>query len=270
MNLAFWKAAVEASGDPAFGLVAAEHMTPNSMHVLTYAVLASDSIKDGIQRICRFSQMISTGTRIELEDRERITRFASSLLTVPDLRHPDGCRHGVPPANRTVSGRRLARVPLAVRLRRPPSPSPENYTKTFGVAVSFSCEHSEMDIAKRDAEAQAPFANKEVARASDAIVEGYLAQLDRDAFAFRVRQAIVERLPSGDVQEPPHREPARPERARSSAPTLREKTSFHALLEESREALARGYLEEGRWSVSEIGYRLGFSEVSAFSRAFKR
>ena len=49
-----------------------------------------------------------------------------------------------------------------------------------------------------------------------------------------------------------------------------EGTSFAALLDETRSTLARGYLDEDRYSVSEITYLLGFAGVSAFSHAFKR
>ena len=38
----------------------------------------------------------------------------------------------------------------------------------------------------------------------------------------------------------------------------------------SRASLARSYLGEGRRSVTEIAFLLGFADTSAFSRAFKR
>jgi AraC-like DNA-binding protein len=49
-----------------------------------------------------------------------------------------------------------------------------------------------------------------------------------------------------------------------------EGTTFGALLDQTREVLARSYLDEGRYSVSDITYLLGFAGVSNFSRAFKR
>jgi AraC-like DNA-binding protein len=47
-------------------------------------------------------------------------------------------------------------------------------------------------------------------------------------------------------------------------------TSFKDLLERVRQDLARGYLREGAIALTEIAYRLGFSDVATFSRAFKR
>jgi AraC-like DNA-binding protein len=48
-----------------------------------------------------------------------------------------------------------------------------------------------------------------------------------------------------------------------------EGTSFQALRDETRRALADRYLTEGL-SLAEISFLLGFSEPSAFFRAFKR
>jgi AraC-like DNA-binding protein len=47
-------------------------------------------------------------------------------------------------------------------------------------------------------------------------------------------------------------------------------TSYRELLDEVRLHLARRYLEKRELGVTEIAYRLGYSEKSAFNRAFKR
>ena len=49
-----------------------------------------------------------------------------------------------------------------------------------------------------------------------------------------------------------------------------EGTTFEALLAALRHRFAQGYLAQDRASLSEIAYLLGYSDVSAFSRAFKR
>jgi AraC-like DNA-binding protein len=49
-----------------------------------------------------------------------------------------------------------------------------------------------------------------------------------------------------------------------------EGTSHKKLLEELRRKLAASYLRDGGLAISEITYLLGFSEPSAFHRAFRR
>ncbi|HRH73817.1 MAG TPA: helix-turn-helix domain-containing protein, partial [Zoogloea sp.] len=46
--------------------------------------------------------------------------------------------------------------------------------------------------------------------------------------------------------------------------------SYRGLLEKTRYELALRYLDDPRKSVTEITFLLGFSEQSAFTRAFKR
>ncbi len=49
-----------------------------------------------------------------------------------------------------------------------------------------------------------------------------------------------------------------------------EGTSFKELLNDARINLARSYVAEGRLSVTEVAFVLGFADTSTFSRAFKR
>jgi len=47
-------------------------------------------------------------------------------------------------------------------------------------------------------------------------------------------------------------------------------TTFNTLLNEIRQDLAQKYLKEQDTTMTEIAFLLGFSESSAFSRAFRR
>lgn len=49
-----------------------------------------------------------------------------------------------------------------------------------------------------------------------------------------------------------------------------EETTFQTLLDELRQRLAKQHLRSSRWSLTETAYLLGFSELSTFTRAFKR
>lgn len=50
----------------------------------------------------------------------------------------------------------------------------------------------------------------------------------------------------------------------------REGTSYRCILEEVHRSLAHEYLVGTRWSVAEIGYRLGYQDAANFGRAFRR
>jgi AraC-like DNA-binding protein len=88
--------------------------------------------------------------------------------------------------------------------------------------------------------------------------------------AKRVRAALLEGLPSGlvtmeDVAK----------KLGSSKRTLQrhmeaEGTSFQLVLQETREALARHYLEHAELPVAEISFLLSFDEPNSFYRAFRK
>ena len=49
-----------------------------------------------------------------------------------------------------------------------------------------------------------------------------------------------------------------------------EGTSFRQLLEQVRHTLALAHLRQGRFTVEEVAYALGYSDIANFRRAFKR
>lgn len=101
--------------------------------------------------------------------------------------------------------------------------------------------------------------------------ERMLAELDeQQSIAGQVERAILPVLHTGSVTAPGI---AR-ELGLSGQGLYRalraEGTTFEDVLAGLRHRFAKGYLANGRTSLGEIAYLLGYSDVSAFSRAFKR
>ena len=93
---------------------------------------------------------------------------------------------------------------------------------------------------------------------------------DRFSMVERVRQLALQQLLRGD---PTVESAARALRmsTRTLASRLQgEGTTFSALLDQMRCELALRYLDEQRLTPTEIAFRIGFSHVEAFYRAFKR
>ena len=89
-------------------------------------------------------------------------------------------------------------------------------------------------------------------------------------FVAHVRRLVAEELAGGD----PSAEHIAA-RLHMSARTLRRRLQEHGarhklLLDELRRELAIRYLSEERLEIAEVAFLLGFSEASAFHRAFKR
>jgi len=286
-----WLLAVEESGDPAFGLVAARHTLQTTFHALGYAVLASSTLREAIERIIRYRRLIGEIIQFRLDDdgdRSRFVMDVSAGRTKTAMRSgstetpapdPD---FGVVPweavdalvavmirQTRLLHGGRDVR-PLSVSLERPAPADASPYERAFGAPVSFAQTSNFLEYSREELDRRLPSANAELARQNDEVVVRYLARLEQGGVLGRTRQALLESLPSGA--------PTKSQIARRLAMSPRnlqrqladEGTSFKDLLGEARLTLARSYLDEGRLPVTEIAFVLGFADTSAFSRAFRR
>src|SRR5262249_21828347 len=95
-------------------------------------------------------------------------------------------------------------------------------------------------------------------------------RLENAGVSNRVRRALLDTLPDGAATKP-----TIARRLGMSPRTLQrhlagEGTTFKDLVADARMQLARNYLAQRRVPVTEIAFVLGFADVSAFSRAFKR
>lgn len=271
-NSRLWQLAVRASGDPCFGLRVPPFVAVTSSDALTYAMMASASLRECFERVVRYQRLVSTAARLSFEPSGNRYRFAIAV----DRSGGEVCAEAIDAFMAyTVSGcRALHRAaglnPLALSLERAePSPAAA-FATMFRCPIAFRQAHNALDFAAADIERPLPTANAELARRNDEVVLRYLDQLAAHAVSDQIRAVLVNALPSGELSQ---REAAR--RVGMSPRNLQrrliaEGTSYKQLLDETRLLLARGYVEEGRRSFQEIAYLLGFSEPSAFSRAFKR
>jgi AraC-like DNA-binding protein len=265
-----WRLAVDATGDAAFGIEVARHTTYQTFHALGFSLATSATLREALERIVRFFAIVTDAADMRLEDAPAGVRFTVHLRESADPADEavDAFVAAAVRLCRTLVGRSFS--PLAVELRRAAPADVSPYRRYFRVPVTFGAPLDGLTLDRATTETRLLTANPEIARANDAVIADHLARLESSRLAPRVRQVIEEQLPQG---EPDPESIAR--RLGVSLRSLQRKlaeegTGFAELLDETRSALARGYLDEDRYSVSEITYLLGFAGVSAFSHAFKR
>lgn len=266
-----WQLAVEATGDRAIGLRAAEYVQPATFHSLGLAMLASQTLEDAMRRGARFSRIVSNAVDVFVEETPRglrqIVRFRDDIAPVDeaiDLYMASTLKMG----HILTAGKAQ---PLQIRLQRRATAEMEiEYRSFFMAPIEFGASENSFLVSHELARRPLPMANPALARQNDQVVMEYLAQFDGARISEKVRAELISRLPAG--------EPSRAEVASAlhfSEKTLQrrlrdEDTSYQAILDETRRELAQQYLREGRVSVCEITFRLGFSDQSSFTRAFKR
>jgi AraC-like DNA-binding protein len=266
-----WALAVEATGDPAFGLEVARFPAQTTFHALGYAVLASVSLKDAFERIIRYRRLIGDVLDLRLAEAGDRYRFEIDVSGHPGIpfQAVDAIAATFTRQARLLHGARRC-DPLAVSFARPAPADIDPYRRTFRAPLHFDAPVNALEYARADVEDPLPAGNAELARGNDEVLVRYLARLEGSRLSTRVQQAVLDTLPDGP--------PSKTAIARTLGMSARnlqrhlagEGTSFKALLDEARISLARSYVEAGHLSVTEIAFILGFADTSTFSRAFKR
>jgi AraC-like DNA-binding protein len=262
--------AVEASGDPGFGLKAAGYMHPASFHALGYALYASKTLYDFWQRIKRFSHLLADTVEISIGEG---TDFFSVTL---DFSYRDVCDEEVDAwlACMLTLCRNIYRpnfMPQRVELTRPASNSQlDIFHMNFGSRIKFSAPDNVVYFDRGDMLATLPAANAELARRNDQLVMAHLLKLKKSDLVRRVEVLVIEQLPSGDCNKNTVASALNMSSSNLQKKLEQKNTNFKDILERLRTELARNYVEQLDMPITEITYLLGFSTVGNFSRAFRR
>jgi AraC-like DNA-binding protein len=143
------------------------------------------------------------------------------------------------------------------------------YYEYFGCEVNFDQPVNQLFIPLSIADELLAGANPELALLNDQVVMRRLALMDRNDIVNRVRSALMEQLPNGNISDD-----SVAASLHMSVRTMHRKLAeanqnFRALLVEVRRSLAELYILDNSLTLTEISLLLGFSEPSSFSRAFK-
>lgn len=173
-----------------------------------------------------------------------------------------------------VLGRRTTNVEWTARETRFQHPAPSDireHERIFRCPVRFGAAANEFVFDSAYLTLPIVKADPSLCALLDRHAEGLLAKYPReDSLVERVRTILKDELNGGDASlESVARQLSLSER------TLQRKlralgTSHNELLDQMRKDLAVRYLREPEMAVCEVAYLLGFSESSAFHRAFKR
>lgn len=276
----FWKLAIEATGDRLLGVCVARHIAVSTFHALGFALLASSDLASMFDRMTRYFRIVTDAGEIQFTREAGAGMLTltgdAGLLTPADEEVKwcalDALLVAIVGGCRMLYGAEFK--PLELRLQRPRPERHEVLERAFGHVPVYGCADNTLVVDEDTLSRRLLHANPELARVNDEATGRYLSALGEAAepaqFLLQLRQLLRERLPAGD---PPQIEVAAA--LGMTSRTLQRKlaetrTTYRDLLNDTRHALALEYLGLKTYSVSEIAYLLGFAEVSAFTRAFRR
>jgi AraC-like DNA-binding protein len=256
--------------DPEFGLKLPIGLEVDALDALGFLFITSATLGSALERFLLYMRLWNEGERMELVvdgARARFTYepygpFRPAHVQMAQCTLCDFVVNGA----RFVPGLSFERV----RFRHARPAQPESYERVFGVPVHFDCAINEVCFDAALLALPIPDANATLCAFFERYAREKLSRLpERPSLIERLRALIRRRLPEGEVKLD--------DLAASlhmSARTLQrrlgdEHTSLQAELDEIRRQQAL-YLLEGGTAIAELSWLLGYSDPSAFHRAFKR
>ncbi len=265
-----WRKASEVIDDPCFGLKAAKVWHPSNFGALGYAMLASNTLRTSLERMVRYHGFLSDEDFMKLDETEEGLR----LTLVLSHRNVDKSEQNDAALAVTLSMCRVNYIeelaPVLVTLVHSKPSCSFKYFEYFQSPVLFEASTYSFTLPIEAVDKILPGSNPQLAELNDQVMIQYLANLDQDHITQKVKATIIDQLPSGSVTDETVARKLYMSSRKLQRQLQRAGTTFNALLNEIRQDLAQKYLREGDVNITEIAFLLGFSESSAFSRAFKR
>ena len=262
----------EALNDRLLGFHLGQDLDLRRTGFLYYAAASSDLLGHALQELARCATTLNEGVRLEADLGETLRAgFAYAGVSRRSDRHQiEAWITAIVRCCREITGRDLA--PLGVRIMHQRIAESAKIDSFLGCTVEFGADRDEISFAGEAA--KLPVVNAD--RYLNKLVIGYCEEVvSRRKARSGVIQADVENaiaalLPHGET-----RIENVAQKLRVSPRTLRRKlaaegVTFAGILEDLRFALAKHYLAEQDLSISRIAWLLGYTEVSAFSHAFRR
>jgi AraC-like DNA-binding protein len=253
------------------GLHVAQGIRPGVYGALDYAVRTCETLGERLRLLSRFHRFLHdiAETRVRVE---RDRAILSHYLPLPGgaPRPVSECvLAGWLLTSRQATG--VNWIPLEARFPHPAPDDISEHQQLFACKLQFGCERSELVFARELLDAPLVKADPTLQAILEAQVVAVIEKLPKgEATTDAVRRHLAGELGKGQ----PTLEQIAP-RLHMSPRTLcrrleEEGTSFREILSQVRRELASRHLMERRLAIGEIAFLLGFSEPSAFHRAFKR
>ncbi len=271
-----WREAVARTGDANLGLHLGEVFNLATFGIVGYVLVNCQTFEDVLSKLSRYTQIFSQGAHIHFSvadgwvycDCDVVNDLKNYLLEEP-RQAIESTFASFLTATKALTGHPLR--PYAVWFQFPCPADISEHKRIFNTDLHFSMPTNRMVFEANCLTRSVLSANANLLSIFEQHAEAMLEAMNQEHYYTRkVAQAIAHQL-KGEL-------PAIDAIAHSLALSVRqmqrelsaEGTSFQKLLDETRKELALRHLKNPNTAIHDVAFLLGFSEPSAFHRAFKR
>ncbi len=262
--------ATEETGDERIGLQVGSSFDLRNYGILGYATLNCPTLGEAMSNVVRYFAVMRKGARFSLDVTNETASVTFQTLTGPAaIPRPEAelAVARVCAGIRALVGSDWA--PCETHFAHDGPSDKGDYESFFRSPVRFRMDANRLLLKRRDFTRRNEAADRRLYEILRLRLEDLLPQEDSDDLVGKVRQEVARQLSEGapldDVAK----------RIGVGARTLQRRLrdrglGFNAIVDEVRRERSFLYLQREDLTVSEIAFRLGYSEASSFDRAFRR
>ncbi len=271
-QIRFLEHGADALHDDALGFHLALDFDLREVGLLYYVMTSSETVAEALSKAERYCRLTNEGLslRFALNKEVAIELSYVGVDRRSDRHQIEFCLASIVRLNRALTNRRL--VPNRIRLAHHRTTTPAEVKSVLGCEIEYASDVDEITfpeaVGMMPIETADPYLNELLV----AYCEEALAHRKPGGVSLRssVENAIVPLLPHGRARA---EEISR--RLGMSQRTLArrlaaEGLTFTGILDELKIDLAKNYLKNDDLPISQTAWLLGYSEVSAFTHAFRR
>ena len=264
-----WAEALRATANPALALKIAEATPPGAFGNVEYVCRSAPTIGEELRQWVRYLNLLDDAVTVALV----IEGDRAYLRVERESEAPAPASHELCWALVAKQARELSTVPFrlhAVELAHRAAGDVATYRAWFDAPVVFGTERTQLVMPAAALQASLVSADPKLLAILTRAAGELVKHAPSDAtLTASVKRVLHEALRSDDATVD-HVAGKLGLTGRSLQRRLKDEgTAFQAVREEVRRELAQRYLDDNL-SIAEISFLLGFSEPSAFFRAFKR
>ncbi len=264
-----WELAIDATGDPALALRLRKETGMRSIHFVVQLAMHGSTLSDALFHFNKYSRLLSETDKMELSghgDLIGLTYTNTSPYQVrwlPEHHFSFGLELG----RSLVDGRY---DPVCVSFQHADPGYKEAYEEIFKAPVLFQQPENSIVFRKNDLlqpiATRDPYLQKVLMNYAELSMGKTHAP---ESLQKKIKSYIISSLPNGETTLEAAASEMNMARSTLYRQLIMEGTSFRDILLKTRQDLAKNNLRNGMTN-SQVAYLLGFSEPSAFQRAFKR
>lgn len=255
---------------PGIILLAGAKATAQSLGVVGHLMMNSATLLEAGHQIARFASVLSeTGKwRIDKNNDSYDIHYvrADTSESFPEIE--EASLAACIAVLRDLAGKEI--IPQAVWFTHPDPGYPAVYESVFGIAVHTGKAKCLLRISADDAQRAIPRHQSYIHDLLEHHASDLLEKLvNADSASSRVSQLVTRHLAEGRVDIESISTRMHMSRWTLTRHLKQEGITFNELVKDIRCKLAEKYLHDQKLSISEVGFLLGYSEPSAFQRAFR-